>query len=85
MVNLLMEIRPKLCEVIVDGILTKEDMVDILQTYASMDRMWRKLLEERPDLRGSDYGQKEALAQDAEIELGYEAGYHQDVKTLGRL
>jgi hypothetical protein len=85
MVNLLMKMRPKLGDLILNCTFTKEEMVDILQTYSSMDRMWRKILEERPDLRGSDYGKKEELEQDAQIEIGYEAGYNQDVKKLGRL
>lgn len=46
----------------------------LFQDYASYDRAWRKVLEECPDLRGTDYGDKEILEQEKMLELDYEPG-----------
>lgn len=53
---------------------TKEDkakMADIVGEILSLDRKWRAILEKNPDLRGSDYGQKEELVEKKLQELGY--------------
>ncbi len=47
---------------------------DIIVEASSLDRTYRKTLEENPHLRGSDYGQGEILSQKKQIELGYEIG-----------
>lgn len=47
-------------------------LADIVGEVLSTDRMWRKVLEEREDLRGSDYDEGKILAQRKQIELGYE-------------
>lgn len=47
-----------------------------------MDRAWRKALQENPELRGSDYSDKEVLEQSKELELGYAPNYQKDIKTL---
>lgn len=49
---------------------------DIVADILSFDRGWRKALEEHPELRGKDYGEKDRLEQQKQIELGYESGYH---------
>jgi hypothetical protein len=70
-VNLLMERYPALEKAITDKIISKELMSLIVQDYASMDRQWRKLLEEKPELRGTDYGNKEELEMEVQRKLGY--------------
>lgn len=49
----------------------KEMMADMVGEILSMDRQWRKILEENPDLRGSDYAQKTELEIKKQEELGY--------------
>lgn len=60
----------------------KETLVAFIQDANSMDRYWRKLTGEHPEIRGNDYNTKKIVEQRKEIELGYEAGYYQDTKTL---
>jgi hypothetical protein len=43
----------------------------IVESY-SLDRAWRKTLEENPNLRGTDYEDKVILEQETQIALGYE-------------
>jgi hypothetical protein len=49
--------------------------LDKLEQYIkeskTLSRQWRKLLEEKPEFRGSDYGDKAKLEQKKMIELGY--------------
>lgn len=56
--------------------ISKETMQEIVAETLSMDRKWRKTLEDRPELRGTDYDEKEVLAQRKELELGYEPQIH---------
>lgn len=49
----------------------KDVLIDALRSYSSYDRAWRKILEETPSLRGSDYDQKYELAMHKMDELGY--------------
>lgn len=49
---------------------------DIIADILSFDRAWRKALEEHPELQGKDYGEKERLEQQKQIELGYEPSYY---------
>lgn len=72
-VNLLMRRHPSLKGVIQNGAMKKEVVTAIVQEYASMDRAWRKVLEEEPALRGSDYEDKARL-EDEMIEQLYETG-----------
>jgi len=51
---------------------SRETMQDIVGEVLSLDRQWRKTLEENEELRGSDYDKKTILEQKAQIELGYE-------------
>lgn len=55
-INLLLEKNPNLKEY-------KEQLIRLVGEYSKLDRYWRKILEERPDLRGSDYGDKEKLEE----------------------
>ena len=54
-----------------EGHITHERLVAFVQAHNSTDRAWRKVLEERPELRGSDYAQKEELEEDVQAQLGY--------------
>ena len=44
---------------------------DIAGDILSMDRAWRKTLEENPEFRGSDYKKKHRLEKKVQSELGY--------------
>lgn len=63
----------------------RRKLADILKDGETMNRMWRQLLQEREDLRGSDYGEEDgtkvALEQNKKLELGYEPNY-QETKSL---
>ena len=53
--------------------LTKELLITICQDYASLDRFWRMLLMECPELRGSDYDSKDKMESEHLVNLGYHA------------
>lgn len=76
MVNLLLEDYPELKE------LPKEKLVDFCHDFESYCRIWRKVLSENENLRGTDYYDKIRLEQEKQIELGYEANYFNDIKKL---
>lgn len=46
-------------------------MTKVVGDILTEDRKWRKLLEDNPELRGSDYDDKEILEQEKQVELGY--------------
>lgn len=71
--NLLIN-RYGLHHAIQSGLLTKDRIIAIVQDYASMDRMWRKLLERYPEFRGKDYDDKDNLEVSKMVELGYRVG-----------
>lgn len=73
LVNLLMKQYDSLRISIDRGIISKDTVIAIVQDYASMDRMWRKTLEEQPELRGSDYDNKDQFEAKKLVELGYRA------------
>lgn len=56
--------------------ISKEVLTAAVQDYNSMDRLWRKILEERPELRGSDYDEKDHLEEKTLEELGYRKPAH---------
>lgn len=49
----------------------RDQLVRLVQDYASMDRAWRQALEKNPNLRGSDYDDKAELESKKRISLGY--------------
>lgn len=57
---------------------------DIIVLGSSLDRAWRKMLQENPELRGTDYDDKEMLEQDKQLELGYMPGHDADVKKKNK-
>lgn len=69
MVNLLLEDYPELKEI------PKDKLVDFCHNFESYCRIWRKVLEENPELRGLDYDTKQVVEQDYMLKLGYEPNY----------
>lgn len=67
-INLLVKSYPSLAEI------NPKILVSFVQDYGSMDRYWRQILLEQPELRGSDYDDKKILSQEKVLELGYEVG-----------
>lgn len=55
---------------------------DLLVDAASYDRGWRQVLQHEPQLRGADYGDKEVLEQEKELQLGYQPGIARDIKKV---
>lgn len=51
--------------------LNKDKMEDMVGRILLMDRQWRKILEENPELRGKDYSEGGKLALEKQKELGY--------------
>ena len=76
MVNLLLEKYPELKDV------SKDKLVDFCHDFESYCRIWRKVLSENPNLRGSDYETKEIVEQQYQQKIGYEANYHNDIQQL---
>lgn len=52
--------------------LTRDLFTEIVGEVGNYDRAWRKVLEEHPTLRGTDYYQKTELARKKQLELGYD-------------
>ena len=48
-----------------------ERLKHVLQEYNTLDRNWRKILNENEHLRGTDYGEKQGLEERKLTELGY--------------
>lgn len=82
--NLILE-KYKLNDIAYINVMSKEQASDMVGEILSLDRKWRKILEENPELRGTDYGDKEMLAQEKQIELGYLPGFHEDLRKLKTL
>lgn len=49
----------------------KSKMADMIGEILTLDRQWRKILEENPELRGTDYKDKTLLEEKKLAELGY--------------
>jgi len=75
-INLILKRYPTLKMAPESCFITKEVLVAIVQDYASLDRWWRKVLEVREDLRGSDYDEKDNLEADHMENLGYNRPTH---------
>lgn len=65
--------------------LTQPVLRTIIEESGSYDRVWRKVLQDCPNLRGSDYEDKKALSENTQIALGYETGYIGNGKKLKTL
>ena len=62
------------------GRLTLENMADFANKYDSYRHEYDAVLKESPELRGTDYQDGKALAQEKQISFGYSVGHYQDVK-----
>jgi len=49
----------------------KGRLADMVGEILSLDRKWRKILEENPELRGTDYADKDLLEERKIESLGY--------------
>ena len=70
-VNVLLGRYPLIRKALEMEIIDKKMLTQFVQDHNSMDRAWRKVLEERPELRGTDYAEKDALEVDVQEQLGY--------------
>jgi len=61
----------------IERLKTIEDMVD---EVINVERYWRKVLQEHPELRGKDYQSKKAVEEEKMLELGYHPFHHTDIK-----
>ena len=68
---------------------TKEYPIDLLTEIVgevlALDRYWRKILEERESLRGSDYGDKDKLEAEHQLDLNYVPNFEKDIKMFDNL
>ena len=62
--------------------LDRKVLADIIADGSSADRCWRDILKNDKSLRGEDYEDKEMLEQEAQMQLGYQPNYHNDIKKL---
>lgn len=53
----------------------KGKMADIVGDILNLDRKWRLILKENPELRGSDYGEEDGTKDKLEVEKQRELGY----------
>lgn len=58
----------------------EKQLIKLCEDFTTMDRSWRQILQQRPELRGEDYDMKEVLSQEKQLELGYTPGFHSDIK-----
>ena len=54
--------------------LSKEVIMEIIDETIALERYWRKILLDNPELRGADYETKRLVVQRKQVELGYEGG-----------
>lgn len=71
LVRMLIARYPGLMYVVEQRLLSFEALIEMVHDYASMDRAWRKALEENVDLRGQDYDDKDRLELEKMAEMGY--------------
>lgn len=67
------------------GDLDRGTLIGVFIKFTTMNRVWNKILQDEPELRGTDYGDKDVLEQEVELELGYTPGFEQDKKKLQTL
>ena len=71
LVNLLLKRHPKLQNALEQREMTKDDLIAIVQDFDSLNRFWRMILKECPELRGSDYNDKDDLELQKAVEIGF--------------
>lgn len=62
-----------------------QELVELAKDFNSADRYWRLLTGNHSELRGNDYDTKPIVEQRKTLNLGYEMGYHQNIKKLQTL
>lgn len=65
-----------------EGLTSDQDLSEFAIAYTSYDRAWRKVLQKNPDLRGTDFDDKQILEEEKMLELGYSPNYYKDVEQL---
>lgn len=55
----------------VDRGIDKSGLKNLIIDASTYDRAWRQVLQKNPNLRGSDYEEKETLEENKQTELGY--------------
>lgn len=63
----------------------EDKLADLVVLAGSLDRAWRKALQDNPSLRGKDYDDKVVLEQEKQLDLGYTPGYEADLKANKKL
>lgn len=67
------------------GLMSLNDMAEFGIKFDSYRHAWGDVTRECKELRGSDYDDGEALAQEHVLNLGYEVGYEENVKKLAKI
>lgn len=57
-------------------------LTEIVSDAQTLDRAWRKITLDNPELRGSDYEEKAALVEKAQARLGYSTATQQDPELM---
>lgn len=57
--------------------ISKETLIAFAQDFESYTRIWRKIMQDCPELRTESYEDKEILEQEKMLKLGYEPNYNQ--------
>lgn len=65
--------------------LTETDLIQFGIKFDTYRRAWDHVTKEVPELRGEDYDQGKILAQEKQISLGYEQGFHKNVQQLKKI
>lgn len=59
-----------------ERILTLEELAEFAQAYGSYERIWRLVLKENPNIRGSDYGNDDGTKKELEVVKQRQLGYN---------
>ena len=62
--------------------LSMEEMLDFTRKYDSHRHEWDAVMRDYPNLQGEDYEDGKMLAQEKQIEFGYESGFTQTSKMF---
>ena len=66
-------------------VISLSELADFAVTFDSYRHAWGDVTRENPELRGSDYWEKEKLEQEKKLSLGYEPSYYQNLEKLSTL
>src|SRR3990167_1831806 len=58
------------------GQIVPEVLQLIVNDVIALERYWRKILVENPELQGKDYNTKRQIVQEYQQKIGYESGYN---------